>query len=145
MTVAVLIILGGVWITIVGRHDLALAWQSRHWPHVRGRITAKHILEGLCAGISTDGTKAPTVLKWKELELEYSYEVSDIIYSSRRFDFSGYGLRLNTHYYEDDEEVVVYYLPQDPSVSVLHPGLRSNLVFGPLVIVAGICALFIIH
>ena len=138
MFIPIIVIFGGVWITVVAWRDLVLSWQSREWPFVIGCVTEKRILEGICTGITNTGTGAPITRRWKELELVYAYRVNDVDYSSTRFDFSGYGLRLNTHYYEDNEEVRVYYCPADPSIAVLQPGVRSNLLFGPMLVVTGL-------
>src|SRR5438046_10193654 len=114
-----LLIIGGLWITISSRQDIALAWQSRSWPHVTGRIIEKRVHEGLCTGMSSDGTYAPVTQRWVDVELVFAYSVAGIDYTSTRFDFSGFGQRFNSHYYEDDAKVYVYYCPTNPSISVL--------------------------
>jgi hypothetical protein len=138
MLFAIAALVAGVWIIVIERRDLALAWQSRRWPSVIGRITDKRFHRGEFLGMTNDGTGAPVVGKWLEVELVYSYQVAGTEYSSTRFDFSGYGRRFSSRYYEDDEEVPVYYCPSNPSNAVLHPGLHDTLFVGPLLILGGL-------
>ena len=130
----------GVWLSVINRRDIVLAWQSRKWPVAAGQITEKGVLSGISIGTDTT-TGLPIEVLWKDLYLIYCYRVGEWTHIGNQFDFSGCGLRLNTHYYELKERVSVYYCPNDPSIAVLRPGMRSNLLFGPLLIITGLCCM----
>jgi hypothetical protein len=136
---AAIIFLFGFIVTYLARRELLLAWSSLRWPSVTGHVLEKRTKQGLCVGFTTDGTGAPTTRRWKELEIVYAYTVAGENYSSTQIDFSGFGLAGNTHYYEDNEPVTVFYCPGDPSIAVLRPGFRLTMLFGPGLILSGIC------
>ena len=142
MPVAILIMLGGLFTTYLSRRELMLAWRSRQWPSIIGHVSGKRILEGVCDGLSTDGTSAPEARRWKELEIIYSYTVAGVEHSSSQIDFSGFGLVGDTHYYDEGEQLTVFYCPSDPAIAVLRPGIRFSMLFGPIVILIGLCAAF---
>lgn len=139
MSVAALFLcaLGGV-ITFFTRKDFALSWNSRRWPKAVGRISEKVTQEGTSVGLTTDGTFAPNSNSWRETVPVYTYSVEGKQYSSSRFDLSNAGWWANSRYYEDDEQVAVYYNPAQPSISVLRPGTPANLYIGPLMLIGGL-------
>ncbi len=105
---------------------------------VTGYIAEKVFREGLCTDLGNDGTFAPQLRKWKEMDLLYRYRAIDKDYSSTKFDFGIRGLHSSSHYYEDGEKVAVYYCPDDPKLAVLRPGIRSEQLVGPVLIILGI-------
>jgi hypothetical protein len=43
-----------------------------------------------------------------------------------------------THYYDEGDDVTVYYSPANPTVAVLRPGLNASLLVGPTLVALGL-------
>ncbi len=136
--IPVLLVLVGIFLTYLCRKELALAWASRHWPRTTGQICGSIVHEGIGLGMTTDGTMAPADSHFREIELVFTYLVSGQRYESSRFSFSARGWQENTHYYEEGEEVTVYYCPKVPSIAVLQPGMPLGLLAGPGLVALGL-------
>ena len=135
--VAAILIPIGVFLTHLCRKELVLSWASRRWPHTTGRVSGRIVSEGIVQGISTDGTFAPAERPFREVDLVFTYSVAGQTYQSSRFSFSAIGWQENTHYYDDGDEVTVYYSPVNPTVAVLRPGLDVSLLAGPSLVALG--------
>jgi hypothetical protein len=139
--IAVAPLLTGVLLVVLARREITLAWQSRRWPHTTGRICDILVREGVAPGMTTDGTGAPTLGTFREVELMFSYPVSGRWYQSSRYSFAASGWQANTQRYDEGDEVTVYYCPSDPSMSVLRPGLIGGLWGGPFFLAVGVAVL----
>ena len=134
-----IVLLGGL-LAYFCRKELALAWQSRGWPQAIGHISGRVVHEGVGLGTSTDGTMAPMEQRFREIDLLYSYPVAGQTYESSRLSFSAGGWWENTKYYDEGDEVAVYYCPSDPSIAVLQPGFTPTLLTGPFIFALGLGA-----
>ena len=92
--------------------------------------------------MTTDGTYAPKDTPFREVDWIMHYSVGGKSFASSRFSFTSTGWRGNTRYLEEGAEIEVYYCPTDPSVAVARPGLRPNLLLGPLLLLLGLGFLF---
>jgi hypothetical protein len=126
----------GTVLTIVCRHEIVGGLASYRWPRTTGKISNSTIHEGVSLGTTTDGTMSPTNRHYREIGYVYEYYVSGKCYQSSRFDFSAVGWTDSTHYIND--EVIVYYCPKDPSVSVLRAGISLEIAVWPLLSASGL-------
>jgi hypothetical protein len=128
----------GVFLAYLCRKELILAWASRRWPHTTGQVSGSVVHEGITQGMTADGTLAPMDKHFREIDLVFSYSVAGQSYQSSRFSFSAMGWQENTRYYNEGDEVTVYYCPATPSIAVLQPGLKPGLLAGPVLVALGL-------
>ena len=137
----ILVIAIGTWLTYACRKDLVPAWKSRHWPTAAGNICGSVVHEGVGAGVTNDGTCAPTEQAFRVTDWIFSYRVAGQWYKSSRYSFSAGGWQENDRYLEEGAEVKVHYCPSDPSIAVLRPGLNPALLTGPTILALGLAFL----
>lgn len=126
-------LLTGLIATYLNRKELLLAWKSCKWPSIEGRVSAKRFRYGSSLGIASDGTYEPTVRRWRDVEVFFSYRINEVTYTSSIPDFSGFGWGYERYYKEGGRVTVCYYLGC-PSIAVAHPGTRLSVIRGPVVI-----------
>lgn len=104
-------------------------YRSSYWPKVRGKVTESQV-------IVTEQTSYKTQAKQQiyELKLHYSYEVKGQRFLSSRiryFQARGTSQKMaeNDHNrFLPETEVDVFYHPENPSESVLLPGLSRGVL-----------------
>ncbi len=103
---------------------------SPHWPTVKGEINR-------CDTVQRRGQRN----QYETTELSYSYEVDGHKYLSRTLSFgpspspSDKALKQ----YQNGQSVTVHYKPENPSIAVLQPGLKSGSY--TMAMVAGVALL----
>ena len=118
-------ILMGVFLLIFGVKSVNRASKSVDWPHVIGIVREASVKED-----PFDNTYS--------FILRYEYDVDGTTHSGDSVDFGDYGSSSSSHAqgivdrYPEGKEVVVYYMPDNPDVCVLEPGLKWSVWAGPV-------------
>lgn len=126
-------VLVGVVILFLGGRVIVRAHASQRWPTVEGTVVASSVQ-------SKSGNKGGTTY---HAEVLYEYRVDGELYSSSTVAFGAYGssnpapARKTVNRYPRKSKVVVYYAPEDPTLSTLEPGVSAKSFF-----LAGIGLLF---
>ncbi len=107
----------GVAILIYGFNDVQQAWVSRSWSHVQGSVVSYSVEERE----STDSDNR--VKTYYYPHIVYRYQVNEQNYTGNRIAFGDAGGDSSgLHGYYEEQNVTVYYSPDDPSHAVLRPG-----------------------
>lgn len=117
----------GVFLLIFGVKSVNRASKSVDWPRAIGVVREASVkYDGLGEGRGT-----------YEAILRYEYDVDGTTHSGDSVDFGDYGSSNSSHAqgivdrYPEGKEVVVYYMPENPDVCVLEPGLKLHVWFAP--------------
>jgi hypothetical protein len=117
-----ILILLGVALMIFGAKRAWLGHQSRSWPTVPAIVDSSAVDSSHHSGRRGHGTTYSA-------EIRYHYEVSGKSYSSRQVSFGDYGSNERSHAaaimnrYKAGTPATAHYLPSDPAVAVLEPGV----------------------
>jgi hypothetical protein len=132
--------IASVGMMILGLRDVIRASDSKEWPIVQGQVT-------LCDVVLHDDPPDEFAEEHGyEAMIEYRYRVANQDYVSSRRSFSWYKYVLPSTAraipakYPKGGSVTVHYMPNDPSVAVLEPGLTWLVICGPLVGLFGVVA-----
>ncbi len=106
----------GVAILAFGFNDVQQAWVSRSWPHVQGTVVSYSVEQRK----STDSDNR--VKTYYYPHIVYRYQVNEQNYSGNRIAFGDAGGNSPGYGYFQEQNVTVYYSPDDPSQAVLRPG-----------------------
>jgi hypothetical protein len=109
-------------LTVDGIIGWGIFWQmqAERWPTARGVITESKVVTSQGGG--SDGSSTSYTAN-----LRYTYTLAGVGYTGNRLDFWGddgsdYTARQIVESHPIGREVVVYYHPDRPANSVLHPG-----------------------
>jgi len=115
----------------VGVHNIRGAEESKSWPTVEGEITTAEVLDKRKPGERHSTYKA---------RIEYQYSVEGVAHSGDRVSFAGDVSSSNrgaaselTARYREGSKVAIYYDPEDPSDSVLEPGMTAMVYLFPAI------------
>ncbi len=117
----------GAWMLLSGAYLLIRANKSMTWPTADARILDSSI----AYRPDGDGGRIPY------LSLEYVFTVNGKAYSGDTVMFSGHDystfsdMKETVNKYPRDKAVRVRYLPTDPDVSVLEPGIHPKALLYP--------------
>lgn len=106
----------GLAIIIYGFNDVQQAWVSRNWSHVQGTVVSYSVEQRE----STDSDNR--VKTYYYPHIVYRYQVNEQNYQGTRIAFGDAGGNLSGYGYFAEQNVTVYYSPDDPSRAVLRPG-----------------------
>ena len=124
----ILIILGVI-VFAAGAHDFLRSRASADWPTAPGEI--RHA--------SVDKHKDSSDHITHSANIKYEYKVEGTVYHGDRVSFDNSKSSDSSHAneivrkYPKGEKVDVYYMPDDPEVCVLEPGLTESYWFMPVV------------
>ena len=158
----------GIAIAIYGVPSMKASWQSSDWPTVQGILTRSEVQDTARGGTPEQNRRNRESYSRYRHIVEYHYAVEGTEYQGDRKDFDdgyssmpeletddspsarmlqGSGLPVPKRAWSVGNSVTVHYKPDEPSVSVLLPGLkgRACLVFLGGVVVAffGMITLFV--
>jgi len=135
-------ILPGLAMVFVGLHHVALGRASPGWPTTNGIVQSS----------SVDARRARNSHSYTYyLVVSYSYHVNGVSYTGHqiRYGSTSYnsveGAQEDANRYGEGTTIQVHYRPEDPSESVLEPGLASpNIAWilpgvGGLFLLIGVC------
>jgi flagellar basal body-associated protein FliL len=139
ITVPVLIAAALLWI---GAMQITQSVLAMNWPTTEGQVTDSTIMKRL-----NGDSKPSPVAATHYPEVEYTYSVDNHKYVSQRITF-GDAFKLNpekvVRRYPAGRRITVFYKPDNPSISVLEPGLQvesiEKLLLGLLIGIAIIFA-----
>ncbi len=130
----VFVMIGGGTLFFWGIPTIQKAYESVHWPSVQGAIIVSHF--------SSDSDSDGTTYK---ADIGYDYSINGQNLSGSTVSFGAPNssnaseIRAIVNHYPLGALVPVYYNPDDPSISVLEPGINWSIFF-----IAGIGALFLL-
>jgi hypothetical protein len=123
---------------VIGVRQLQRSVASQDWP------TASGVIQNSSVEAKSDSDSGTTY----HAEILYDYTVDGTKYSGNRVDFGEYGTGEPTHArrivnrYPPEKKVEVHYLPDDPELSVLEPGMKAQAwvlpCFGLVFFVGGV-------
>jgi hypothetical protein len=123
ITAPVLIAAALLWI---GATQITRSVLAMNWPTTEGQVTGSTIVKRL-----NDDSKPSPVAATHYPEVEYTYSVNNHKYVSRRITF-GDAFKLNpekvVRRYPAGRRITVFYKPDNPSISVLEPGLQVESI-----------------
>lgn len=137
-----LFILTGVSITLFGVRGLLRAQASMDWPSTQGSIVESSVERERSSGTGNSGGIS------YHARIFYEYRVEGTTFNGDRVSYGDSGssdpspARRIVNRYPKGKDVTVYYMPEDPEVCVLEPGVKTQAYFVPgfglIFLVAGI-------
>ncbi len=133
----------GIIFSIKAIYLFANAYNSKSWPTTKGMISSSQIKEEM---------RLSSTEKEYEIEINYSYSVNGIEYTSMCYTFSELKYSSENEAKEEikkyiqNSDVTVYYDSTDPAKSVLKPGPNwqnwKSILIGFTLLLAGILCFF---
>lgn len=126
--VGMLLSVAGIYHLAIASSDTVYALSSYAWPDVKGSIVKSRI------DVRNNHTLNKSHINVYYPEIEYIYSVVDKNYIGSTIGVSDYGSSERNHAevlvsrYEIGSTVDIYYDPENPSQSLLEPGLKGFLV-----------------
>ncbi len=117
----------GMWCLALGTIKATEGLKARSWPKAKGRVISSRIQE----------MKTQQKIRIARLcfDIDYLYLVGDEVYDGHRVNVGwrcfGSESKINemARRYPSGRQVDVYYNPQNPSISMLEPGLDWSVFF----------------
>lgn len=116
----------GAWVAYLGSVELMRAKESIDWPSVNGEVTVSRISMG--SGSDGKGSVYGADVRYTYAVDGERYEGSRVAYGDHQEMGRSYGETLVSRYPEG-AMVTVFYMPGDPSESLLEPGQNKDSVF----------------
>ena len=122
-------ILAGAVMLFIGVRSLDRARRSVDWPPVSG-VVREAAMEFDSGGEGSAGVY--------DARIRYEFDVDGTVHSGDRVSFGDYSSSFSSHAkgivnrYPEGKEVTVYYMPENPDVCVLEPGIKAQVWFLPV-------------